>query len=77
MNRMFTSGSGAARWPLAALAFLSVAVASLQALDRPDVTFKVFQFPQDRMPRIDGDMADWAIVPDDYAIRTDRFTDDR
>jgi hypothetical protein len=47
-----------------------------RALDRTDVTFKVFQFPQDQMPRIDGDASDWAIVPDDYAIKTDQFVDD-
>lgn len=46
------------------------------ALERPDVTFKVFQFPADRIPRIDGDAADWAMVPADYAIRTDQFVDD-
>ena len=28
------------------------------------------------MPRIDGDASDWAVVPDDYAIRTDQFVDD-
>ena len=32
------------------------------------VTYKVFQFPPNRLPTIDGDPADWAIVPDDYAI---------
>ena len=46
------------------------------ALDRPDVTFKIFQFPADRIPRVDGNADDWAIVPDDYAIRTDQFVDD-
>jgi hypothetical protein len=47
-----------------------------RALDRPDVTFKVFQFPADKIPRIDGNTDDWAIVPDDYAIRTDQLVDD-
>src|SRR5690348_943147 len=53
-----------------------VASTHLHALDRTDTTFKVFQFPQDQMPRIDGDASDWAIVPDDYAIKTDQFVDD-
>src|ERR1035441_5606385 len=30
--------------------------------------FKVFQFPPDQIPRIDGKDDDWAIVPDSYAI---------
>ena len=25
------------------------------ALEKPDVTYKVFQFPQDQIPRIDGE----------------------
>lgn len=51
-------------------------VSRLVAFDRPHTTFKVFQFPRDQMPRIDGDPSDWAIVPDSYAIRTDQFVDD-
>lgn len=54
----------------------AAAVAPLHALDRPDVTFKVFQFPQDQIPRVDGDAADWSIVPDAYAIKMDQFVDD-
>ena len=49
---------------------------ALRARDRPDVTFKVFQFPQDKIPRIDGDTSDWDVVPDSYAIKTDQFVDD-
>ena len=26
--------------------------------------FKVFQFPRNAIPRIDGDFSDWEIVPD-------------
>jgi hypothetical protein len=59
---------------LALAVFLSVA--SLRALDRPEITFKVFQFPTDRIPRIDGDTADWDLVPDSYAIKMDQFVDD-
>src|SRR6202008_2009928 len=46
-----------------------------RALERPGVTFKVFQFPPDRIPRIDGDDSDWAIVPDSYAIGLDQLVD--
>lgn len=48
----------------------------LCAFDRPDTTFQVFQFPQDQIPRIDGDASDWAMVPDSYAIHSDQFVDD-
>jgi len=46
------------------------------ALDRPGETFKIFQFPKDQIPRIDGDASDWAIVPDSYAIGMDQLTDE-
>ena len=36
-------------------------------LERPDVTFKIFQFPANMIPRIDGNTDDWAMVPDSYA----------
>jgi len=45
------------------------------ALERQDVTFKIFQFPPDKIPRIDGDADDWAIVPDSYAIGMDQLED--
>ena len=38
-------------------------VTRVGALERPDVTFKVFQFPADQIPRVDGDAVDWAMVP--------------
>ena len=46
------------------------------ALDRPDVTFKIFQFPPDKIPRIDAHADDWAIVPDAYAIGIDQCVND-
>lgn len=38
---------------------------------REGITFKIFQFPKDQIPRIDGDKSDWEIVPEEY-----RYTDD-
>ncbi len=38
--------------------------------------FKVFQFPADQIPRIDGKDDDWAIVPDSYAITLADMHDD-
>src|SRR5215472_12091542 len=54
---------------------LGLLAASAQAVERPDVTFKIFQFPADKIPRVDGDPSDWHIVPDDYAIGIDQLFD--
>ena len=45
------------------------------ALERPEVTYKIFQFPPNMIPRIDGNADDWAMVPDDYAIGIDQLVD--
>jgi hypothetical protein len=45
------------------------------AVERQDVIFKVFQFPQNMIPRIDGNTDDWAMVPDSYAIGMDELMD--
>ena len=45
------------------------------ALERPDVEFKIFQFPANMIPRIDGNTEDWDIVPDNYIIGTDQLSD--
>ena len=37
---------------------------------------KIFQFPADRIPRIDGDASDWAMVPETYSIGLDQMHDD-
>lgn len=55
---------------------LLTGVVGASAFDRPDVTFKVFQFPQDQMPRIDGKADDWAIVPESYIYGTDQMIED-
>ena len=50
--------------------------ATASALEKPDTTYQVFQFPADKIPRIDGDASDWAMVPESYAIGTDQLWDD-
>jgi hypothetical protein len=58
------------------LALLAAAAIPLaDGLARPDVTFKIFQFPADKIPRIDGNTDDWDIVPDSYAIGMDQLMD--
>ena len=68
--------------PIAILRTLLIAAAAVflcergVALERTNVTFKIFQFPPDKIPRIDGNADDWAMVPDDYIIGTDQLLDD-
>jgi hypothetical protein len=47
--------------------------APLLALERPGVEFKIFQFPADRIPTIDGKTNDWHVVPESYVIGTDQL----
>ena len=44
-------------------------------LERQDKEFKIFQFPSNMIPRIDGNPIDWNIVPDNYAICVDELRD--
>lgn len=46
------------------------------AQSRSDTTFKIFQFPADQIPRIDGDFSDWEMVPASYNISTDQLVDE-
>jgi hypothetical protein len=46
------------------------------AADRPGTVFKIFQFPPNMIPRIDGNTDDWKMVPDSYAIGMDQLSDD-
>jgi PKD domain len=67
------SGKFAAAALATSAAFLCAQPAA--ALERSDTTFKVFQFPADQMPRIDGDGLDWSMVPNSYVIGTNQLTD--
>jgi len=42
----------------------------------PEAEFKVFQFPANLIPRIDGVATDWDIFPESYAIGTKDMWDD-
>jgi hypothetical protein len=57
-------------------AVMLLAPAGGLALDRTNTVFKIFQFPADQIPRVDGKGDDWAIVPEDYVIGTDQLVDD-
>jgi hypothetical protein len=58
--------------PAAAAPATSAPAAQAAALP----TFKVFQFPADMIPRIDGKDDDWAMVPDSYVITLNDMHDD-
>jgi hypothetical protein len=47
------------------------------ALDRTNDTFKIFQFPPNMIPTIDGKTNDWDIVPESYVIGSDQLVDDQ
>jgi PKD repeat protein len=42
---------------------------------RDSISFEIFQFPRDRIPRIDGKTDDWAMVPDRYIYGSDLLND--
>jgi hypothetical protein len=46
------------------------------ALEKPETTYKIFQFPADKIPRIDGNTDDWAMVPENYVVGMDQLWDD-
>jgi len=54
-----------------------IACSNSEALERPGVEFKIFQFPKNMIPGIDGNTDDWDIVPDDYIIGTDQLSDEK
>ncbi|MGA2541041.1 MAG: PKD domain-containing protein [Verrucomicrobiota bacterium] len=58
------------------LAALLLAAHSTLALDRTNATFKIFQFPPNMIPAMDGKTNDWDIVPEDYVIGSDQLVDD-
>ena len=61
---------------LALLGTLWFGLCQGQAQDQPDKVLKLFQFPADKIPRIDGDASDWNMVPESYVIGTDQLHDD-
>jgi len=63
--------------PLALLAALAACPGAPPAAPGGEgPAFRVFQFPADAIPRIDGDAGDWAMVGKDYAIGTSAIAAD-
>lgn len=58
-------------------AFLSgSALAQTPDVQVTEPGFKVFQFPKNQIPRIDGSFADWDVVPDSYVVPVEEMWDD-
>ena len=62
--------------PVFTLAALLLFLYPAAALERTNVVFKIFQFPPNMIPTIDGKTNDWDIVPEDYVIGMDQLVDD-
>lgn len=59
------------------LGLLAASVAPVTlALEKPGVTYSVFQFPANQIPRVDGDPSDWGIVPESYLVGKDQLRND-
>jgi len=48
----------------------------LKSYSQSDTVFKIFQFPADKIPGIDGNSDDWDIVPGSYMVGSDQLRDD-
>ncbi len=59
----------------AVMALLLCTPFSAHALELPDMEFKVFQFPADMIPRIDGNTEDWDMVGEDYTYGNEYLYD--
>jgi len=57
------------------MALAVTGVPRVHALGRPELEFKIFQFPRDMIPRIDGKTDDWDIVGEEYTYGTDLLND--
>ncbi|UOG76401.1 PKD domain-containing protein [Hymenobacter tibetensis] len=58
------------------LVILGVSGLGPAAVAQEDRGYKVYQFPADKIPRIDGQTEDWASFPNEYVVGTDQLQDD-
>jgi hypothetical protein len=59
--------------------FLSLVVLlffGVQAGSQENRSFKIFQFPANKIPTVDGNSEDWEIVPESYAVGMGELWDD-
>ena len=62
-------------FPLLLVCLACLTSGSVFAHHRKGVTYKVFQFPPDMLPKIDGDSSDWQVVPESYTIDSSHLMD--
>lgn len=48
----------------------------IQAWSQDNRSFKIFQFPANKIPTIDGNSDDWKMVPQSYVVGMDQLWDD-
>lgn len=61
---------------VAGIALAGSALAQTPHIQVTEPGFKVFQFPKNQIPRIDGSFTDWDIVPDSYVVPIEEMWDD-
>lgn len=61
---------------VAGIALAGGALAQTPHIQVTEPGFKVFQFPKNQIPRIDGSFTDWDIVPDSYVVPIEEMWDD-
>ncbi len=55
--------------------FSSATAQQLTITAHDSISFDIFQFPRDHIPRIDGKTDDWAMVPDRYTYGSELLND--
>ena len=51
-------------------------ICTVHSFSQDNRSYKIFQFPANRIPVIDGKSDDWKIVPDNYTVGNDQLWDD-
>lgn len=51
-------------------------ISSMHSFSQEKRSYKIFQFPPNMIPSIDGNKMDWSIVPDSFTVGTDQLVDD-
>ena len=58
------------------IALLFAVMPILNVMAQEDRGYKIYQFPSNMIPRIDGNTEDWDSFPDEYVVGTDQLWDD-
>lgn len=58
------------------LILILLGISTSDTFSQDQRSYKIFQFPADRIPCIDGNGGDWDLVPADYVIGMDQLWDD-